>query len=241
MADYLTILATLSGAGIGGIIGFTSAYLLQRQRFKRENVLEMREKIYGPIFMKISKLLETTKLFDDFGLDGVWGLKQTSDHYLFSNVGKDLKNKLTALSDRLETYQRVKRGAEVVFDDVAKEEVKKASNLQRGDDSSTVWLRSLIGKTMANAISLKEAVFRELAPRDFVAIEKEKWGNDITFEATNVGKLGNLGDFVSLYTLLVDRMKTEPLYVAEKEQRMRLIHELESFSEQISGFINLHK
>ena len=188
MADYLTIIATLLGAGVGGIIGFASAYLLQRQRFQRGNVLEMRDKIYGPLFMEVSKLLETTKLFDDFGLGGVGDLKQTSDHYLFSNVGKDLKDKLTALIDRLETYQRVKRGAEVIFDEVAKEEVKKASNAEGGNDPSTVWLGSLIGKTMAGAISLKEAVFRELAPQDFVATEKEKWGNNIAFEATNLGR-----------------------------------------------------
>jgi hypothetical protein len=104
--------------------------------------------------MEVSKLLETTKLFDDFGLGGVGGLKQTSDHYLFFTVGENLKNDLTALIDRLEKYQGVKREAVLIFDDVAKEEVRKSSRVAGGNDPNTLWLRSLfIGKTMAGAIS----------------------------------------------------------------------------------------
>lgn len=75
MDEYLTLFATLLGVIVGGSIAYVSAYLIQKQRFKRENVIEMRDRIYGPIFMNTSKVLEAVKLFRY--------KVQVLDHHLF--------------------------------------------------------------------------------------------------------------------------------------------------------------
>lgn len=54
MSEYLPLFAALSGAIVGGAIGFSSAYLIQRQRFKREDKRKLLE-TYGTIYSVLRK------------------------------------------------------------------------------------------------------------------------------------------------------------------------------------------
>jgi len=241
MDEYLTLFAALLGAIIGGGIASASAYLIQKQRFKREKVIEMRDRIYGPIFMDMSKILEAVKLFQ-YDYHAIENLKGLMNDYLFFTIKQDLKTRLSKLIDKLEIYQSVRYAAELAFGDVTKEEVKKAFKVDIGSDSNQLYLRLLFGKTTASAISLKEAVFRKLAPKEFVRTEKEKLGKDVIIEVRIVGKNSNsLQDFESLYALVIGKMEKELLYVEERKQRMRLIQELENLLEQTEAFVNLQQ
>ena len=241
MDEYLTLFATLLGVIVGGSIAYVSAYLIQKQRFKRENVIAMRDRIYGPIFMNTSKVLEAVKLFR-YNHYSVENLKELTNDYLFFTIKQDLKGRLSELIDKLENYQSVRYAAELAFGDVAREEVKKTFKADIGSDSDQLFLRLLIGKTMASAISLKEAVFLKLAPKDFVRTEKEKWERDITIEVRIGGyKSNSLQDFESLYAPVIGEMEKEPLYGEEKKQRMRLIQELENLLEKTKAFVNLQQ
>lgn len=55
MSEYLPLYAALLGAAVGGTIGFASAYLIQRQRFKREDEAKLFEKVYGRIYPLLRK------------------------------------------------------------------------------------------------------------------------------------------------------------------------------------------
>jgi len=55
MNEYITIFATLLGAIVGGAIGFASAYLIQRQRFKREDQEKLFENVYGTLYPLLMK------------------------------------------------------------------------------------------------------------------------------------------------------------------------------------------
>jgi len=50
MSENSTLLATLLGAIVGGVIGFGSAYLVERQRFNREDEEKLFEKVYGKLY-----------------------------------------------------------------------------------------------------------------------------------------------------------------------------------------------
>ena len=55
MNEYLPLISALLGAIVGGIIGFGSAYLIQRQRFKREDQEKLFEKVYGTLYPLLKK------------------------------------------------------------------------------------------------------------------------------------------------------------------------------------------
>ena len=236
MDDYLTLLATLLGAVLGGAIGFASAYLIERQRFKREKTIEMRDKIYGPIYMAVSKTLDVIKLFQSSYDASVSSLKQSMDNYLFFTIKQDLKSKLYELVDRLGKYERIRAAAELVFFNFTRELVKEKFEVDIGSGANPV-LRLLIGKTMASGIDLETAVFLKQAPRNFISKEKQKWGEDIELELNMRDKEKSLENFELLYSTMLDKMEKEPLYPKEREQRMRLIEELESVLGQVEAFV----
>jgi gas vesicle protein len=240
--EYLTIVATLLGAVIGGVIGFAGAYLVERQRFKKERVIEMRDKIYGPMFMETSKTLEALKSFQrNYGSLG--NLKNLTDTYLFFTIGQDLKSRFSEVMDRFEKYPTVRFAAETALEDAVKEEVEKTFVVKIVGSSGGAeydYIRLLMGKIMASALDLKSAIFLKLAPRDFIKKEKEKWGKDIQVEVSLVGipKAKNtLDEFESLYLSILAKMEKEPLYLTEKEQRTRLTIELENLIKQIEPFV----
>jgi hypothetical protein len=234
MEDYLTILTGLLLAALGGIIGFASAYIFQKQQFKRENLLERRDKIYGPIFMELSKISETIRSFTYIGYPGVENLKNIMDDYLFyADVKTELKSKLSGLLGTIEIYSTVRYAAEECFNNIIREEIKKTFKV----DSTEAILQLLIGKAFAKGISLKETVFLNLEPKDFIAKGRETYGRDIATEVRIGGNRYSLQDFESLYTHMLYQMNKESRYVDEKNLRMRLLEELESFLEQIREFV----
>lgn len=237
MDEYLTLLGTLFGTVLGGVIGFASAYLIERQRFKKESVIEMRDKIYGPMYMEVGKTLDAVKLFETSGYVGLFRLRELMDNYIFSTIRQDLKKRLSQLVDRLEKYQSIRRAAEVAFFDATREAVQKNFNVDIGSNANPL-LRLVIGKVMASSLNLEGAVFLRLPPRDFIRKEKEKWGDDLGVDVS-IGGQRNLDDFESLYLVVLGMMEKEPLYLTEKEQRMRLIDKLEDLQGQVKTFVSL--
>jgi hypothetical protein len=212
----------------------------EKRERKRENYDLMRDKVYGPIFMQIGKILEACKKpFRESFSPGVENLKEAMKDYFFSTIKQDLKSKLSELVERIETYQNVRFAAEIFYCDITRDVIMKPPfGVDLGRDANPI-LTLRIGKTMASNISLKEAVFLKLAPKDFVTREKEKYGENVLIEVTIGSRQNNsLNDFESLYALVMRKMEKEPLCVEEREQRFRLEQELGSLLDQLEGFVN---
>lgn len=235
MDEWLTILATLLGAVIGGIIGFVGAYLVERQRFKNERVIEMRDRIYGPMLMETSKILEVVTLFQNSYYNVQENLKKLGDDCLFFTLEQDLKSRFAMVIDRLEKYQTVRHAAEIKLNEDAHQEIMESSGYNIG--VSSVFLNMVLGETMAATLDLQTAIFLKTTPQEFIKKEKEKWGEDSEVDARFTGAKTTLEDFEFLYTSILPKMEKEPLYQMEKEQRTRLTKELENLIEQIESFV----
>jgi membrane protein YqaA with SNARE-associated domain len=62
MSEYSSLLGTLLGAIVGGFLGFGGAYLIERQRFRKEDEEKLYEKVYGErarIVMPVSLNMRT--------------------------------------------------------------------------------------------------------------------------------------------------------------------------------------
>lgn len=240
MDDYLTIVATLLGAAIGGIIGFAGAYLVERQRFQKERVIEMRDKIYGPMLMATSRILEAVKLYQNpIFWNNQDNLKKLQDDYLFFTLKQDLKSRFTEVMDRLEKYQKILRAAEIALDAAALQYFGETLGITKGisGGAENAYLRLLMGQTKASSLDMKSAIFLKMAPQDFIKKEKEKWGEGIQIDVSIFDYSNRLEAFESMYASMLAKMEKEPLYMTEREQRTRLAKELENLIEQIEPFV----
>lgn len=123
--------------------------------------------------------------------------------------------------------------------DIIRKEIEKAHQLDIGTNENTPNLGLLIGKIHVSSITLRTALLRSIEPRDFVTTEMQKWGKDALVEVSIGNKKGDLSDFESLYEAVLHEVEKESLYREEKEQKIRLINELEAFLERIKIFANL--
>ena len=113
MSEYTQVIATIAGAIVGAAIGVISGFLIQRQLFKRENTREMRDRVYGPMFMQISKTLEDVTSYSFYS--GLADPKRLMDDYLFFTIGQDLKSELSEVLDSFAMYQIVRRAGSDFF------------------------------------------------------------------------------------------------------------------------------
>lgn len=230
------------------LAGSFTTYVIQRRlqmesekrKISRENAIVMRDTIYGPIFKDLSEILESVKLVDRWDWDILGDLKGIRTHYLFFTISQDLKNKLSELLNRVEKYQTILIATETMLQNIVREETKKVYHVDVGFDARGIRLSLLIGEITVSEITLQQILFLDIAPKDFVRTETEKWGKGILVKVSIRGeKSDNLSDFESLYKLVLPKIGKEPLYTEERKQRARLINELEAFLEQIKVFVNL--
>ena len=234
MDDYLTLLGTLLGAVVGAVIAYLGAYQIERQHFARD----LRERIYGPMFMETSKILEGIKSFQGFDAvpNRIGRLKGLMNDYLFSTIAEDMKLRFSNVIDRLGKYQKIQYAAILRLSEKSKNQVMEVSgglNVR----AINVNLNILIGETLVDALNLQTAVFLQIAPQDFVKKEKDRWGEGSQFEVTFAGVKASLDIFQSLFNSISSMMEGEPLYLQEKEQRTLLITELKSLLERIEPFV----
>lgn len=213
---------------------------LQIEAEKRKIKREMRDKVYGPIFMGVSDMLERVDLVQYFDWTMLDDLKGVMTHYLFFTIKQDLKSKFSELLNRVEKYQKIRRATEIMLQDVIRKEIEKAYSVDIGTNESTPGIGLRIGKINVAWITLRQTLLRGIEPRDFVRTETEKWGKDLQIEVSIGGKKSSdLSDFESLCGNVLHEVEGEPLHREEKEQRSRLVDELEAFLEQVKVFINL--
>jgi hypothetical protein len=230
VVDYSTLLGTLLGAVVGSAITYLGAYRIERQHFARE----LRERIYGPMFMETNKILESVKSFES--PSGIVAEKPSglTDDYLLFTIDKGLRNKWAQAMDRLQKYRKIQYAAQMTVNEVGKQEGKA---LRLNMEVFLAWISVFIGSALVDSLNLQSAFFLQLSPQDFIKKEKEKWHEDLQIDVTLSGQKGSIEELENLYASTLAKLVKEPHYLSERIQRMRLVEELENLSEQIQPFV----
>lgn len=172
------IIGTLLGTILGGALGFASAHLHQRQRFKREDVIEMRKKIYGPLFMEISNIVDS--IDEDYFRPDLGNLDSIKCEYRFPAIKQDLKNGFSAIKERVQVYDKIRLAAELTFNEKSSDEIKKKFKIDDPGDPPRPYLELRLEEAYIGTLSLKEAVFQQISPSDF--LNEEKAMNPASFQ-----------------------------------------------------------
>jgi hypothetical protein len=211
----------------------------EKREIERQSALEMRDEIYGPLFMELSTALENVESFAPLGYAISEELKETVAHFLFFTIREDLKRKTSELLDRIGKYGSIRRAAELVVQEHIRREVQ---NRYQVDIESVEYKPDLslrIGKVHIASISLMNALFRNVEPQEFVKSEIQKWGDGIAVEVEIGGKRDyDLDSFSTLRSSVASATEGEPLFREERKQRSLLIEELRSYLKEIQPFVN---
>jgi len=210
-----------------------------KRRIRRENAITMRDKIYGPIFRDMNGVLENVGSTPQPSWEIKEDLERAMSHYLFHRMGRDLKNRLDALLDRLEKYDTIRRATETMILGVIKDAVAKNHKVDIGIQVGVVQLRLELVNMTVDSIYLEQALLQEKTPTEFVEKAKKRWGENITVETRVAGTKTNLSDFKVLYRVVLDKVSREQLYQEEKKQRKALVSELEAFLEKIKVHVDI--
>src|SRR3972149_8380569 len=98
----LGVLQSIFGFMAGAFITYVVQHRLQieseKRKKEREHAILMRDKVYGLIFMEVSKILENVKLGKTvLTIDNWQNLTTIMSHYLYFTVESDLKTRLSTL------------------------------------------------------------------------------------------------------------------------------------------------
>lgn len=210
----------------------------EKRRIKREDVITMREKIYGPIFRMMNKILENLELVERPEWEVTRKLEEMKTDYLFYNMNRDLKSKFYTLVNRLDKYEGIYHATQTMILKEIRDAVKKAHSLDVSVSLGQVWLRLEIDDITVDSITLERALLQGIHPNEFIRANEKEW-EDMTIEVTIRGQSKNISDFESLYKKVLDKIEGEPLYREEKKQRRSLVKELKIFLDQIKTFITV--
>jgi len=238
---FLQLIFTfLTGAFTTYIVQHRLQIESEKRKIIRENALELRDEIYGPIFMELSTVLENVESVMGFeGYTISEKLKEIMTHYLFFTIREDLKRKLSELIDRIAKYGNIRRAAELMVQKNIRTEVSSRHqiDIETREDTPDITLR--IGMIAIAYTNLMHILFRDINPREFVRLEAQKWGEGVIVEVGIREKRGySVDEFELIYSNVKSTIEGAPLFREERKQRTLLIGELKAYIKEILPFIN---
>jgi len=233
-------LQIISSVLAGSFATYFVQYRLQnaseKRRVKRENVILMRDEIYGSLFELLNEILE--KLRRAWGVSGGDIQQKIMSHHLFYGINDKLRNKISDLINNLEIYQTIHYSADKEVDAIIFKEVKSKFDVQPRRSNYVLW-RLKMGEVMLKAISLKEALFLGKSPLDILPPYKGRYV-EAEIEVSVAGHVvqdHNKVEFIVKSAL--QKIEQNPMLREEKRQREILIKEISTLCDQIRPFIGL--
>ena len=220
-----------------------SSILIQtmfKKREKKEKAAEtMRKEIFGPLFEEISAISEKLGSASRWGSVSTRRLGEIKSHHLFSFVDPNLRENLSKIAESCEIYERMRNAKILALNDIIKEDVMEICKVNIGPEEQLV-LRLCIGKAMVSSTFLRECIFKQIEPKDLVAKESKKFGDNAKIEFEK-GACKGLSGFQSLYDNVMKRIENNQIFLDEIEKRQNLIEELRGYSEKIKSLIDISK
>jgi hypothetical protein len=210
----------------------------EKRESRRKSVLVMRNRIYGPLFMTLSDILEDVgrSLRDTWYIESK-DLDYIAGHYLFYTIRRALKDKLLEIKDRIDKYQKIHFAAQAVLIKEAREQARQTYKVDIGQAQNNAFLRLQIGETMTNSTTIEQLLFQRMSPSEFVEAEIKKWGNTLTVEVPIGGRNIDLDSFDRFYSDVLHIVEGNSLFQEEKRQRQALIAELDAYLWQIKPHV----
>lgn len=235
---FLQIISSvLAGSFTTYLVQYRLQNASERRREKRENVILMRDEIYGPLFESLNEILEKLRRAWSASENDI--RQEIMKHHLFYGINDKLRGKISDLINNLEIYQTIHYSAEREVGAIIFKEVKSKFDVEP-KRANYVWWRLRVGKTMLKAISLKEALFLGKSPLDILPPYKGRYVEAEIQVSVAGQEVQEHNKVESIVKSALQKVEENPILREEKRQREILIKEISTLCDQIRPFIGLH-
>lgn len=127
---FTTLLAVLVGAGITYFVQTRTQKKAQERAWKREYTLDIIEKVYGPLFEEIDKLLRHMKneYYEMLSTPKLWEIEST---YRYLMLDEDFKRNVKQFYGKVEAFNKtLTRIRREILDTIVKEEAERFLGFQ---------------------------------------------------------------------------------------------------------------
>ena len=207
---------------------------VEKRRIKRENFLEMRDAIYGPLFKAMNRIhgvLESSS-----GELEVEEIEKVMAHYLYFMVSEELRKIIETFASRIKRYLIIQGATEGVADKITKDLIRENLQIQRQRDASILY-RLFVGSAPVKTVGLYEAILLGKTPKEI--IEKESVGLKGASIDIIVGGYGysDTEKVHSVCQMALKKMKIDPMFREREAERKLLANQAQTIIDQLKPFI----
>lgn len=242
-----TALAWLWNAGplqllFSFLTGSFATYLVQarlqdrveKRRVKRENFLEMRDFIYGPLFKAMNRIhgvLESSS-----GELSVEEIEKLMTHYLYFMVGEKLRKIIETFASRIKRYSIIQGATEGVADKINTDLIRENLKIQRKMDANIDY-RLFVGSAPVKIVGLYEAILLGKTPKKI--IEKASVGLKGASIDITVGGYAypDTEKVYSVCQMALEKMKKHPMFKQREAERKLLVNQAQTIIDYLKPFI----
>lgn len=242
-----TALAWLWNAGplqvlFSFLTGSFATYLVQtrlqdraeKRRIKRENFLEMRAVIYGPLFKAMNRIhgvLESSS-----GELEAEEIEKVMAHYLYFMVDGELRKAIETFYNRIKRYSVIEHATKGVAEKITADTIKENLELQKQMEA-TVRYRLFVGSVLVKLVNLPDAILLGETPKEI--IEKESAGLKGASIDITVGGYGHsdIEKVHSVCQMALEKMKKAPMFQEREAERKLLAKQAPKIINYLKAFI----
>ena len=166
-------------------------------------------------------------------------IKKIMDDYRFPTIKKDLRTKLSMIRKTIDVYEAIRNAAELIFNEKIYNEIKEKYEIADPGNPPNPFLTIYIQKSYIDTLGLRQAVFQQINPTDFLNSEKEKFGKNLSIDVTIKSSGYEISDFEYLYSFMIRKMENEELFNEEKIRKSSLLEETEVILKEIKDLLTL--
>jgi len=207
---------------------------IEKRRTKRENFLEMRDAIYGPLFKAMNRIHGVLEV--SYGELEVEEIEKVMAEYLYFMVGEELRKTIETFYNRFQRYSIIERAAEGIAGKISTDIIRENLGLERQIDT-TVSYRLFVGSAPVKIVDLPLAILLGKTPKEI--LEKECVGLKGAWIDIVVGGYGysDTEKVHSVCQMALEKMKKNPMFQEREAERKLLAEQAQKIIDHLKVFI----
>jgi hypothetical protein len=161
----VSIISSLLGVTLGGILGFAGSYLIQKRTWKRQAGQEIVKKVYEPLYQQLIRNDDDVLNFS--ALKSLEKFEEIESCPSYNDTPHDFRGDLVDVHQHLKKYQLLYEATEGSIDRIIRETMKEHGLLKEKEDPNISY-RAFLDNKLITLISLHEGLLKGETPQELL-------------------------------------------------------------------------